>query len=53
MAMIKILVIMVAILTTWKVIAGESLQNPMAPNNKMKGILQMSLEYVIPQKQPL
>lgn len=49
MAVIKILMIMVERLATWKVIARESLQNPMAPNNKTKRIVQMSLEYIIPQ----
>lgn len=50
MAMIKILMIMVAMLTTLKVFAGESLQNPVVPNKKTKGILQMALEYITLKK---
>lgn len=49
MAMIKILMIMVTKLTM-KMFTAETLQNSMAPNNKTKGILHLSLEYIILKK---
>lgn len=45
--MIKILMIMVTKLTIMKMFAAETLQNSMAPNNKTKGTLHLSLEYII------
>lgn len=50
MAMIKILMLMVTKLTTMKMFAVETLQNSTAPNNKTKGILHLSLEYIILKK---
>lgn len=50
MAMIKILMIRVTKLTTMKMFTAETLQNSMAPNNETKGILHLSLEYIILKK---
>lgn len=50
MAMIKILMIILTKLTTMKMFAKETLQNSMAPNNKTKGILHLSLEYIVLKK---
>lgn len=50
MTMIKILILIVTKLTTMKMFAAETLQNSTAPNNKTKGILHLSLEYIILKK---